>query len=76
MQAVQGEVPTAQKANAMPDQLKTMNIFQNEGKSPEVKFKGLLGAQFGIQAGRIFWPIMLNIFDHIASSCFVINKLF
>ena len=74
MQAVKGEVPTAQKANAMPDQLKTMNIFQNEGKSPEVKFKGLLGAQFGIQAGRIFWPFILK-HSHIALSCFVINKL-
>ena len=60
MQAVKGEVSTAQKADAMPDQLKTINIFQNEGKSPEVKFKGLLGAQFGIQAGRIFWPIILK----------------
>ena len=35
-------------------------IFQNEGKSPEVKFKGLLGAQFGIQAGRIFWPFIFE----------------
>ena len=27
MQAVKGEVPTAQKANAMPDQLKTMGEY-------------------------------------------------
>ena len=75
MQAVQGEVPTAQKANAMPDQLKTINIFQNEGKSPEVKFKGLLGSQFGIQACRIFWPIILKYSRSHSIIMFVISKL-
>ena len=56
-----------QPRKPMPDQLKTMNIIQNEGKSPEVKFKRLLGAQFGIQAGRIFWPIIL-MHSYIPSS--------
>ena len=37
-----------------------ITFYKNEGESPEVKFKGLLGAQFGIQAGRIVWTIILK----------------